>query len=93
MLTRPTAEQPVAPECKAMRTQTFAACDGELSPHALHLIDAHLDACAACQQRFAADATFHAVVRAAVSRDVAPPALRERILLSLSTRSTVNAPA
>jgi mycothiol system anti-sigma-R factor len=93
MLTRPPADPALAPECEVMRAHTFAACDGELSPLELRSIDAHLEGCAPCRQRYAADATFHAVVRAAVSHEVAPQALRDRILLSLTTRTTVDAPA
>jgi mycothiol system anti-sigma-R factor len=93
MLIPPPADRPRTSDCDAIRAQTFAACDGEVSVDDLRSIDEHLAGCAACRHRFAGDATFHGVVRAAVSCDVAPRSLRDRILLSLTTRTTVNAPA
>jgi len=92
MLTRPLAAQTGTSECDAVRTRTFAACDGELSAAEVRRIDAHLADCASCRHRFAADATFHGVIRAAVVPSAAPESLRARILLSLTTRTTVDAP-
>ena len=87
------ASHAAAAVCDAVRTQAFAACDGELSHDELVALDVHLGDCAACRTHFAADATFLVVVRAAASLDVAPPSLHDRILLSLTTRTTANAPA
>ncbi len=93
MLKRPPADDTTARACVAARAQVFAACDGELSPEQLSALDAHLEQCAECRSRVTADVTFHRAIRNAVSLDVAPPSLRDRILLSLTTRTTENAPA
>lgn len=93
MLTHPPADHAAASDCETVRAHAFAACDGELTTSELATIDAHLAACEPCRLRVAADATFHGVVRAAVSLDTAPQSLRDRILLSLTTRSTADAPA
>jgi mycothiol system anti-sigma-R factor len=93
MLTPLLANRTHTAECDVTRARTFAACDGELSADELRSIDEHIVACASCRHRFAADATFHRVVRAAVACDVAPQSLRDRILLSLTTRTTVDATA
>lgn len=82
-----------ASACEAVRAQTFAACDHELSCDEVAAIDAHLVTCESCRSRVLADATFHRVLRAATALETAPPALHDRILLSLTTRTTVNAPA
>ncbi len=93
MLTPPPADRTRPSDCDAIRAQTFAACDGEVSADELRSIDEHIADCAVCRHRFASDATFHGVVRAAVAYDTAPQSLHDRILLSLTTRTTVNAPA
>ncbi|MES3035929.1 MAG: zf-HC2 domain-containing protein [Gemmatimonadota bacterium] len=93
MLTRLPADVAAAPACVAARAQVFAACDGELTPDQVSALDAHLNDCAECRTRFTTDVTFHRAVRAAVSLDSAPASLRDRILLSLTTHTTENAPA
>ena len=93
MLTRPVADLVGSAQCAAICSQTFAACDGELTSDERAVVDVHLDDCAACRTRFSADVTFHGVIRAAVSRQTAPASLHDRILLSLTIRTTVNAPA
>lgn len=93
MLIRPPAHDTTAAACVAAREQMFAACDGELTLDQTSSLDVHLVHCAECRSRFTADITFHRAVRHAVSGEVAPPSLRDRILLSLTTRSTENAPA
>lgn len=79
--------------CEAIRRQVFAACDGELRTEVLVTIDAHLQHCAPCRTQYAADATFLRVVREAVSTDVAPQSLRDRIALLIHAQTTENAPA
>jgi len=79
--------------CEAVRAQSFAACDGELSAAALREIDAHLHECAGCRARISADAVFLRVVHAATSVESAPLSLRERVVLALHMRTTENAPA
>ena len=91
MLKHPTG--PTDDPCAAVRAQVFAACDGEIDTADVHVIDMHLAACAACRDRYAADATFHRVVRSAAALDLAPPALQERVMQALHTRTTENAPA
>ena len=93
MLTRSVADSVGSEDCTAIRSHTFAACDGELTSDERASVDAHLVDCAACRARFSADVTFHGVVRAAVTHQVAPTSLHDRILLSLTIRTTVNAPA
>lgn len=93
MLTPPVADLVGTAHCAAIRSQSFAACDGELSSDERADVDAHLADCAACRYRFSADGVFRGVVRAAVARQTAPTSLHDRILLSLTIRTTVNAPA
>jgi mycothiol system anti-sigma-R factor len=93
MMIRPPADHPGAPDCEAVRAQAFAACDDELTAGEVAAIDAHLAGCEPCRAGVLADATFHRVVRMAVSLDDAPQSLHDRILLSLTTRTTENAPA
>ena len=90
---RPSSDHRGASACEAVRAQTFAACDDELTSDEVAEIDAHLVTCEACRARVLADATFHRMLRAAVSPESAPRTLRDRILLSLTTRTTVSAPA
>jgi len=93
MMIRPSADHRGAIACEAVRAQTFAACDDELTSDEVAVIDAHLVTCEACRARVLADATFHRMLRAAVSPECAPRSLHDRILLSLTTRTTVSAPA
>jgi mycothiol system anti-sigma-R factor len=93
MMTRPPADLHGAPDCEAVRAQAFAACDDELTADEVGAIDAHLLNCESCRDHVFADATFHRIIRAAVSLDDAPQSLRDRILLSLTTLTTENAPA
>lgn len=79
--------------CDLIRADVFAACDGELSPTSLALIDAHLVSCTACRERFSADATFQHVVRRALSLTPAPQALRDRVALLLHSLAREIAPA
>lgn len=79
--------------CDDVRKQVFDACDGELPAAVVAQFDAHIEVCDACRQRVATDAIFLRVVRNAVTIDVAPAAFRERLLQSLQTRTTENAPA
>jgi mycothiol system anti-sigma-R factor len=74
--------------CADIRAEVFAACDGELPPATLHAVDRHLAQCAACRERFTADAVFHGVIRQAVAIDTAPASLRERVALLLHSRAT-----
>lgn len=93
MLTRPPADDATAAACVAARGQVFAACDGELTRDQIAALDVHLEHCAECRSRFTADIAFHRAVRHAVSGEEAPTSLRDRILSSLTTRTTENAPA
>jgi len=93
MRTRPPADHPGARDCEAVRAQAFAACDAELTADEVAAIDAHLAGCEPCRNHVFADATFHRVIRSAVSLEDAPQSLRDRILLSLTTLTTENAPA
>lgn len=86
------ATAPYSP-CDDVRRQVFDACDGELPAAALAQLHAHIEQCDACRQRVATDTVFLRVVRTAVSIDVAPAAFRKRLLQSLQTRTTENAPA
>ena len=82
-----------ADPCAAVRSQVFAACDGELDVATVHAIDVHLAACEACRNRFASDVTFHRAVRRATALDAAPSALHARVMQALHARTTANAPA
>ena len=94
MLTRTVFDSFAIATCGAVRSQSFAACDSELSDAALREINAHLHECAACRARLGADALFLRVVRAAaVASETAPHSLRERVALALHMRTTENAPA
>ncbi len=94
MLT-PHSSDPIAPHsgCDVIRTEFFAACDGELTPASLMVIETHLAQCAGCRERFAADAIFLGAVRRATSLATAPQSLRDRVALTLHARTTENAPA
>jgi predicted anti-sigma-YlaC factor YlaD len=83
---------PAAIDCSAVRAMTFDACDGEMSPLQMVMIDAHLQQCAACRLRFAADAVFLRALRAAALMDVARPSLRERVAHLLLQHAPENAP-
>lgn len=94
MLTRTVFDPFAIATCGAVRSQSFAACDSELSDAALREINAHLHECAACRARLGADALFLRVVRAAATAsETAPLSLRERVALALHMRMTENAPA
>jgi len=93
MMTPPPANHPAAPDCEAVRSQAFAACDDELNSDEVAAIDAHLVGCESCRHHVIADATFLRIIRAAVSLEDAPQSLRERTLLSLTTLTAENAPA
>jgi mycothiol system anti-sigma-R factor len=80
------------PDCAAIRAQSFAACDGELTTAQLVAIDAHLERCEACRQQLVGDATFLRVVRAAVAIDTAPRSLRDRVAQLLQAHATEDAP-
>lgn len=82
-----------AGDCETIRAEAFAAADGELLPHALLAIDAHLQRCTPCCQQFTADAVFQQVVRRAVTLDTAPQSLRDRVTQLLHTPATEIAPA
>ncbi len=69
--------------CAMIRPHIFAACDGELTPGDGRAIETHLAHCASCRERFAADVSFHGVLRRAVALDEARPALRQRVQLAL----------
>jgi len=93
MLTRSVFDPYARASCDAVRAQSFAACDGELSAAALREVDAHLHECAACRARIGADAVFLRVVHAATGLESAPVSLRERVALALNMRTTESAPA
>ena len=93
MLTRTVFDSCALATCGVVRSQSFAACDSELSDAALREINVHLHECAACRARLGADALFLRVVRAAAVSETAPLSLRERVALALHMRTTENAPA
>jgi len=93
MLTRSVSDPHARATCAAVRAQSFAACDGELSAAGLREVEAHLHECAACRARISADAVFLRVVHAAASTETAPLSLHERVALALHMRTTENAPA
>jgi mycothiol system anti-sigma-R factor len=92
MLTSPQSGHAADPGCDATRTESFAACDGELTSAQLAAIDAHLERCSTCRARFAADATFLHAVRRAAAIDTAPASLRDRVSQLLQSHATENAP-
>lgn len=69
--------------CAMVRPHIFAACDGELAPGDASAIETHFAHCVPCRDRFAADVSFHAMLRRAVALDEAGPALRQRVQLAL----------
>ena len=69
--------------CGMIQLHLFAACDGELAPGDARAINTHLAHCAPCRERFAADVSFHVMLRCAVALDEARPALRQRVQLAL----------
>ena len=80
-----------AGRCSDACAMSFAVIDGEISEQEMVMINAHLQQCAACRQRFAGDTVFLRALRAAVSLTAAPASLRERIAQQLLEHAPANA--
>jgi hypothetical protein len=78
--------------CDAVRSLSFAACDGELNALDLRVIESHLERCAPCRVHCLSDAVFLRTIRAAVSLESAPQSLRTRVALILQPRAAEKAP-
>jgi mycothiol system anti-sigma-R factor len=83
---------PQARSCLDVQARSFEYLDDELPSDDRREIAAHLTRCAACRHAFDRDATFRQFLRTAAVRDVAPTALRTRLLDALR-RASEDAPA
>jgi mycothiol system anti-sigma-R factor len=62
----------------------FSYLDGELGEPDLHLVKEHLDECAPCMSEHDVDKMVKSLIRRAAGGEVAPGALREKIIVQIT---------
>lgn len=70
-------------DCDDCLERLYTYLDKELSTEDLAAVRGHLDDCVGCEERFVIEKTFLDEVRDHACKDVAPPQLRERIVMRL----------
>jgi len=70
-------------DCKECLDRLYPFLDRELSPKELDEVKIHLDACGGCESSFVVEHLFIERVRGSATSDVAPAAVRERLILRL----------
>ena len=70
--------------CSQVLEQMFTYLDGELGEPDLHLVREHLDECAPCMSEHDVDKMVKALIRRAAGGEVAPGALRDKIIVEIT---------
>jgi len=74
-------------DCADCLERLYAYLDRELAPTEVTAVRAHLDDCGGCEDNFVLEERFLARVRDCCQEDVAPTALRTRIVARLRMES------
>lgn len=69
--------------CKDCLERLYPYLDRELSPKELDQVRVHLDDCGGCDSAFVIERVFLDRLRGSATSDVAPPGVRERLILRL----------
>ncbi len=78
--------------CRGFAAALDPYLDDELSVLEVLRVQAHLRSCDRCRARMESEATLHALLAADAIQDQPPPALRDRILQSVSTVASAASP-
>ncbi|MBI2774239.1 MAG: zf-HC2 domain-containing protein [Chloroflexi bacterium] len=70
-------------ECDECRERLYPYLDRELSPREVEEVRVHLDDCGGCESSFVFEELFLERVRSSATSDVAPRAVRERLILRI----------
>lgn len=70
-------------DCQKCRERLYPYLDRELSPKELDEVRVHLDDCGGCDSAFVIERVFLDRLRGSATSDVAPPGVRERLILRL----------
>jgi mycothiol system anti-sigma-R factor len=76
---------PHAVDCSHVLEEVYLYLDGELDAIERELVREHLDECSPCLRKFGLEQEVKALVARSCSGEVAPPALRARVLQTLRT--------
>ena len=72
-------------DCKGCLERLYPYLDRELTPKDLEEVRVHLDDCGGCDSAFVVERVFLDRLRGSATSDVAPPGVRERLILRLRT--------
>lgn len=72
-------------DCREVLAKVYLYLDAEAGDADIHLIREHLDECAPCLRAFGLEQEVKALVARCCGSDLAPPALRVRVLARLQT--------
>ncbi len=75
--------QPHETDCGEVLAEVFLYLDGEMTSSRRDLIRDHLDECAPCLRKYGIEREVRALVARCCGNDVAPEALRERVMVRL----------
>lgn len=69
--------------CQSCLERLYPYLDRELTPRELDEVRVHLQDCGGCDSSFVLERVFLERLRGSATSDVAPPALRERLILRI----------
>jgi mycothiol system anti-sigma-R factor len=75
--------QPHETDCGEVLAEVWLYLDGEMTSSRRDLIRQHLDECAPCLRKYGIEREVRALVARCCGNDVAPEALRERVMVRL----------
>jgi len=70
-------------DCEECRERLYPYLDRELSPTEFEEVKVHLDDCGGCDTAFVVERVFLDQLRGSATSDVAPPGVRERLIVRL----------
>ena len=75
--------KPHETDCGEVLAEVFLYLDGEMTSARRELIRHHLDECSPCLRKYGIEQEVRALVARCCGNDVAPPALRAKVVSSL----------
>jgi mycothiol system anti-sigma-R factor len=70
-------------DCHECLERLYPYIDRELEPSELDEVKAHIEDCGGCDSAFVRERVFLERLRGSATADVAPPAVRERLILRI----------
>jgi len=70
-------------DCEECRERIYPYLDRELSPTEFAEMQEHLDDCGGCERTYVVERVFVDRIRVSATSDVAPAAVRERLIVRL----------